>query len=232
MTRDCLPIGSEATDPGGFLTNFIEMKKLCRREMERKELKILVGTNFVRLSEPEGVVLDMYQLSTYDFLEQFVSCKDIIAQVYLMEVFAKAHAAQQAENESPEETKRKEEDAARRLAAKIKAQKEKRRQNMQREEAKVKVHQAAKFSNSDWGTTEEQDSLKDVPPVASTENKTSISTNGDYSTTSIISEAGPSITNQPVKKFHGIPANVPVFEVFWLQVVELIRASSEFCFSC
>ncbi|CAH7685346.1 vacuolar protein sorting-associated protein 35-domain-containing protein [Phakopsora pachyrhizi] len=206
MTRDCLPIGSEATDPGGFLTNFIEMKKLCRREMERKELKILVGTNFVRLSEPEGVVLDMYQLSTYDFLEQFVSCKDIIAQVYLMEVFAK--------NESPEETKRKEEDAARRLAAKIKAQKEKRRQNMQREEAKVK------------------DSLKDVPPVASTENKTSISTNGDYSTTSIISEAGPSITNQPVKKFHGIPANVPVFEVFWLQVVELIRASSEFCFSC
>lgn len=32
-----------------------------KREMERKELRILVGTNLVRLSQLEGVDLDLYQ---------------------------------------------------------------------------------------------------------------------------------------------------------------------------
>src|SRR3954454_6499934 len=57
-----------------ILTNFIEMNKLWvrlqhqghsrdreKREMERKELRILVGTNLVRLSQLEGVDLQMYQ---------------------------------------------------------------------------------------------------------------------------------------------------------------------------
>ena len=57
-----------------ILTNFIEMNKLWvrlqhqghsrdreKREMERKELKILVGTNLVRLSQLEGVDLLLYQ---------------------------------------------------------------------------------------------------------------------------------------------------------------------------
>ncbi|KAI8461475.1 vacuolar protein sorting-associated protein 35 [Phakopsora pachyrhizi] len=287
MTRDHLPIGSDPGPSGnlhdslGFvLTNFIEMNKLWvrlqhqglsrdreRREMERKELRILVGTNLVRLSQLEGVDLDMYQRMILPaVLEQVVNCKDIIAQEYLMEVVIQvftddfhlrtlgpflsataqlhpkvnikqivialidrlaAYAAREAENESPEETRRQEEDASRRLAAKIKAQKEKRRQNMQREEAKAKAQQAAKFSNSDWGTTEEQEAFKDVdgkPPVASTEDKTPVDTNGDSSITSIIPEAGPSSPNQPIKKLRGIPVNVPLFEVFWHQVVELIRA--------
>lgn len=55
--------------------------------MERKELRILVGTNLVRLSQLDGVDLDMYQrIILPSILQQVVSCKDVIAQEYLMEV--------------------------------------------------------------------------------------------------------------------------------------------------
>lgn len=56
------------------LTNFTEMNKLWvrlqhqghsrdreKREAERRELRILVGTNLVRLSQLEGVDLATYQ---------------------------------------------------------------------------------------------------------------------------------------------------------------------------
>jgi len=82
------------------LSNFIEMNKLWvrlqhqgpsrereKRELERKELRILVGTNLVRLSQLEGVDLDMYMRGILPrVLEQIVGCKDVIAQEYLMEV--------------------------------------------------------------------------------------------------------------------------------------------------
>ncbi|KAI7861760.1 vacuolar protein sorting-associated protein 35 [Spinellus fusiger] len=107
MTRDYLPVG-ESTGPEGNvhesihfnLTNFTEMNKLWvrlqhqghsrdreKREAERKELRILVGTNLVRLSQLEGVDLSAYQsLILPGILDQVVSCRDIIAQEYLMEV--------------------------------------------------------------------------------------------------------------------------------------------------
>lgn len=83
-----------------MLTNFIEMNKLWvrlqhqghsrdreKRELERRELRILVGTNLVRLSQLEGVDLDMYSRHILpSILEQVVNCKDVIAQEYLMEV--------------------------------------------------------------------------------------------------------------------------------------------------
>jgi vacuolar protein sorting-associated protein 35 len=56
------------------LTNFTEMNKLWvrlqyqglsrdrpRREQERRELRILVGTNLVRLSQLEGLTLEKYK---------------------------------------------------------------------------------------------------------------------------------------------------------------------------
>jgi vacuolar protein sorting-associated protein 35 len=81
------------------LTNFAEMNKLWvrmqhqghssekqRREKEREELKILVGTNLVRLSQLESASLDVYQkIILPSILEQVVSCRDAIAQEYLME---------------------------------------------------------------------------------------------------------------------------------------------------
>ncbi|PWN53739.1 vacuolar protein sorting-associated protein 35 [Violaceomyces palustris] len=177
-TRDYLPIGYDMGPSGnlqdsiGFvLTNFIEMNKLWvrlqhqghsrdreKREMERKELRILVGTNLVRLSQLEGVDLDMYLRTILpSILEQVVNCKDVIAQEYLMEVVIQvfpddfhlrtlgpflsacaalhpkvnikqivialidrlaAYAAREAENDSPEEIRRQEEEASRRLAEK------------------------------------------------------------------------------------------------------------------
>lgn len=81
------------------LMNFAEMNKLwvrmqhqghsserIRREKEREELKILVGTNLVRLSQLESATLETYQrLVLPGILEQVVSCRDAIAQEYLME---------------------------------------------------------------------------------------------------------------------------------------------------
>jgi vacuolar protein sorting-associated protein 35 len=82
------------------ITNFVEMNKLWvrlqhqghsrereKRELERRELRILVGTNLVRLSQLDGLDLDMYTRSIMpSILEQVVNCKDVIAQEYLMEV--------------------------------------------------------------------------------------------------------------------------------------------------
>ncbi|MCO5565984.1 hypothetical protein L7F22_019659 [Adiantum nelumboides] len=179
-TRDYLPVGSSMGPSGnlqdsiGFvLTNFIEMNKLWvrlqhqghsrdreKREMERKELRILVGTNLVRLSQLEGVDLELYRrIILPSILEQVVNCKDVIAQEYLMEVVIQvfpddfhlrtlgpflsacaqlhpkvnikqivislidrlaAYAAREAENDSPEEVRRQEEEASKRLADKTK----------------------------------------------------------------------------------------------------------------
>ncbi|KAI9492819.1 vacuolar protein sorting-associated protein 35 [Zychaea mexicana] len=107
LTRDYLPEG-ESKGPEGnvqesiefVLTNFTEMNKLWvrlqhqghsrdreKREAERKELRILVGTNLVRLSQLEGVDLETYRTSILPgVLDQVVSCRDVIAQEYLMEV--------------------------------------------------------------------------------------------------------------------------------------------------
>ena len=94
------PAGNLQDSINFVLTNFIEMNKLWvrfqhqghsrdreKREMERRELRILVGTNLVRLSQLDGVDLEVYQKTILpSILEQVVNCKDVIAQEYLMEV--------------------------------------------------------------------------------------------------------------------------------------------------
>jgi len=109
VAKDKLPdIGSEYEGAGGttkdaiefILLNFGEMNKLwvrmqhqgavrdrARREKERRNLRQLVGTNLVRLSEMEGVDVETYRnLVLPRVLEQIVNCKDTIAQEYLMDV--------------------------------------------------------------------------------------------------------------------------------------------------
>ena len=82
-----------------ILHNFAEMNKLWvrmqhqghtrereRREKERLELRILVGTNLVRLSQLEAIDAGMYQRDVLpNVLEQVIKCRDAIAQEYLME---------------------------------------------------------------------------------------------------------------------------------------------------
>ena len=109
IARDKLPdVGSEYSEGGGgtvkdsldfVLQNFSETNRLWvrmqsqsggtgkkRREKERQDLRILVGTNLVRLSQLEGVDVALYKETVLPrILEQVVNCKDAIAQSYLMD---------------------------------------------------------------------------------------------------------------------------------------------------
>jgi vacuolar protein sorting-associated protein 35 len=92
-------MGQVADSVDYLMHNFSEMNKLWvrmqhqgpvrnreRREKERLDLRILVGMNLVRLSNLEGVDAEMYKSTVLPrILEQVVSCKDQIAQQYLME---------------------------------------------------------------------------------------------------------------------------------------------------
>jgi vacuolar protein sorting-associated protein 35 len=110
QTKDKLPDtnsdyegeGGDITDAIDFvLQNFCEMNRLWvrmqrqgsskakrrkRREKERQQLRILVGTNLVRLSQLEGVDLGCYTETVLPrVLEEVANCKDHIAQQYLMD---------------------------------------------------------------------------------------------------------------------------------------------------
>ncbi|KIY66755.1 vacuolar protein sorting-associated protein 35 [Cylindrobasidium torrendii FP15055 ss-10] len=270
QTRDHLPIGVDDGPCGNLsdsitfvLTNFIEMNKLWvrlqhqghsrdrdKREMERRELRILVGTNLVRLSQLEGVDLEIYQRSILPaILEQVVNCKDVIAQEYLMEVVIQvftdefhlhslgsflqatahlhpkvnikaivialidrlaAYAAREAENEDPEETKLQEEAAARRLAEKVNAQKARIRENL------PSVTSDTASEENAWGST--------TSPTAVTSPSLPSSPQLPEADVVVHEDKGKEKEGAPVRKFRGIPENVQLFEVFWKQVVELIRA--------
>uniref|UniRef100_A0A0N5C365 Vacuolar protein sorting-associated protein 35 n=1 Tax=Strongyloides papillosus TaxID=174720 RepID=A0A0N5C365_STREA len=82
-----------------IMTNFSEMNKLWvrmqyqghsrekeKREAERRELRILVGSNLVTLSQLDNMNLKIYKDSVLpQILEQAISCSDPLAQEYLME---------------------------------------------------------------------------------------------------------------------------------------------------
>ncbi|KAF6775203.1 hypothetical protein AHF37_05852 [Paragonimus kellicotti] len=58
-----------------------------RREQERRELRLLVGTNLNRLSQLDTIDVARYQQQVLPFiLEQLIECRDVIAQEYLMDV--------------------------------------------------------------------------------------------------------------------------------------------------
>ncbi len=61
-------------------------KEKKKREKERLDLRILVGSNLVRLSQLEGLDLQSYKEDVLPkILEEIVDCKDTIAQSYLMD---------------------------------------------------------------------------------------------------------------------------------------------------
>lgn len=86
-----------------ILANFIEMNKLWvriqhlpgdgkskevrrRREKDRNELRILVGTNLVRLSSLDSITSTIYgQVILPTVLDHIVICADPLAQAYLMD---------------------------------------------------------------------------------------------------------------------------------------------------
>ncbi|WVQ85663.1 hypothetical protein IAT38_007829 [Cryptococcus sp. DSM 104549] len=286
QTRDFLPIGN-SDGPGGnlqdsigfVLTNFIEMNKLWvrlqhqghsrereKREMERRDLRILVGTNLVRLSQLEGVDLDMYRrIILPSVLEQVVNCRDVIAQEYLMEVVIQvftddfhlhtltpflgacaqlhprvnikgivialidrlaAYAAREAENEDPEEKKRGEEEAAKRLAEKVAGARGKGKKVEAGEKQEKPVEKPAEAD--EWAGAEpaaEVTSSRVMSPTGEKQNgeASSPKPEGDgEKKEDPVAEEKPK--EEVTKKFRGIPEDVKLFEVFWQQVVELIKA--------
>ncbi|KAI0757552.1 vacuolar protein sorting-associated protein 35 [Daedaleopsis nitida] len=283
QTRDHLPVGDDPGPKGNLqdsitfvLTNFIEMNKLWvrlqhqghsrdreKREMERRELRILVGTNLVRLSQLDGVDLEMYQTNILpSILQQIVVCKDVIAQEYLMEVVIQvftdefhlytlgpflsataqlhpkvnikqivialidrlaAYAAREAENEDPEETKRQEEAAARRLAEKVK-QARGARQNGNG--ATSPTPGSPPTATNEWGSPPTSPVANEKPePPAPTTNGTAEEGEGEKDGKGKEKEKEKeSVEQEQIRKFRGVPENVKLFEVFWHQVVELIKA--------
>ncbi|DAZ97408.1 TPA: hypothetical protein N0F65_011292 [Lagenidium giganteum] len=110
--KDKLPdVGSEYEGAGGstedaiafLLQNLSEMNRLwirmqhqkagqqaakdkVTREKERQDLRLLVGSSLVRLSQMEGVTATVYANQVLPkLLETVVACKDKIAQQYLMD---------------------------------------------------------------------------------------------------------------------------------------------------
>eukprot|EP00967_Tisochrysis_lutea_P058205 scaffold73953_cov32-Tisochrysis_lutea.AAC.15 len=116
VVKDKLPdVGSDVGGDGGsrpdsidfILANFGEMTKLWvrmqhqgpiqdreKREMERTELKVLVGANLERLSTLEGMTLSLYSSHVLPpLLEQVINCKDGLAQAYLLECISQVRSA-------------------------------------------------------------------------------------------------------------------------------------------
>lgn len=126
-----------------------------------------------------------------------------------------SYAAREAENEDPEETKRQEEAAARRLAEKVKTQKAKAREQGAYRAASPT---SPSLEAPSWGepptpttATVESDATSVTEPPPSDISDDKVPTTGKEGT--------------PVRKFRGVPEDVQLFEVFWKQVVELIKAS-------
>ncbi|KAJ2608600.1 retromer complex subunit Vps35 [Coemansia sp. RSA 1365] len=111
LTKDYLPLGTGdglegcLDDSTHFiLTNFVEMNKLWvrlqhqglsrdkeRREAERRDLRTLVGSNLLRLASLAGVPRSTYENTVLPrLLSQVVSCRDTLAQEYLMEALVQA----------------------------------------------------------------------------------------------------------------------------------------------
>jgi vacuolar protein sorting-associated protein 35 len=117
-----------------------------------------------------------------------------------------AYAAREAENEDAEEVKRQEEAAARRLAERVKAQ----RARARAIGVTGPVHE---FKNeAGWG-----EPTSPASPVPTEKQESTGDAEGEKL------DKGKEKDGEPVRKFRGIPENVKLFEVFWEQVVELIK---------
>lgn len=135
-----------------------------------------------------------------------------------------AYAAREAENEDPEETKRQEEAAARRLAERVKQARGTRQNGYS---ATSPTTESAPVSN-EWGSVPTSPVASEKPePTSPTANGTS--EGGEPETNGKGKEKEKEAAEpEQVKKFRGVPENVKLFEVFWHQVVELIKVGSAY----
>lgn len=129
-----------------------------------------------------------------------------------------AYAAREAENEDPDETKRQEEAAAKRLAENVKT----RRQNGALNGSTAPETPTTYAASSEWGSVPQSPAAEKSP--ATTETTEEKATDGGTEELPLEkADKGKEREGSPVRKFRGIPQNVRLFEVFWQQVVELIK---------
>ena len=246
QTRDFLPVG-DSPGPGGnlkdsisfILTNFVEMNKLwvrlqfqghsrdrALREQERKELRILVGTNLVRLSQLDGIDQDLYKNQILPMiLEQVIQCRDVLAQEYLMEVVTQVFTDElhlrtldqflsaTAKLNPAVNVKQIISAMIDRLAdyAKREAETEdpEERKRKEEEAAARLAEEVRKMKLRSAGGSEE----------VSIDDRTGEdgATDGDAE--------GDRVQDGTGKRFRGIPSDVKLFEVFWEQLVGLVKVS-------
>jgi len=246
QTRDHLPVG-DSSGPGGnlkdsisfILTNFVEMNKLwvrlqfqghsrdrALREQERKELRILVGTNLVRLSQLEGIDLDLYKNQILPMiLEQVIQCRDVLAQEYLMEVITQVFTDElhlrtldqflsaTAKLNPAVNVKQIISAMIDRLAdyARREAESEDPEERRKKEEdaAARLAEEVRKMRLRTAGGSEEVS----IDDRATDDNGTSDTTGVD----------GEKAVDGSSERFRGIPVDVKLFEVFWEQLVGLVK---------
>lgn len=219
-----------------------------QRTQERKELQLLVGSNVVRLSQL--VDLQAYKNGILaPLLEQVVQCRDVLAQEYLLEVITQVfpdefhlhtldqflgavsrlnphvdvkgiviglmdrlsdYAERESQNESEEDREKLEEEALANLLEKVKLGAESAAQaSSAPPEETAPAPENGDKPESDAGSTAETPKADDetTPSIAETE---ATAVNGDEP--------------QPTTKRRGIPENVPLYEVFFGQVKNLVQA--------
>ena len=134
-----------------------------------------------------------------------------------------AYAAREAENESPEERAREEEVQAKRLLGQVRQQRERVRLEKEAKEMREKFG-----TNSIEGAGQEEEeetegwgAAVNVRPPGEEEKDARLEL-GDGKTEGVEPRA---IGDGTGRKFRGIPEDVKLFEVFWSQVVNLIKVS-------
>ncbi|BDD56872.1 Vacuolar protein sorting-associated protein 35 [Monascus purpureus] len=250
QARDYLPTGSGDGPEGNLqdsinfvLTNFVEMNKLWvrlqhqgpsrekeKRVQERRELELLVGSNIVRLSQL--VDLEAYKSGILQaLLEQVVQCRDVLAQEYLLEVIT---------NVFPDEFHLHTLDlllsAIARLNPHVDLKKiviglmdrlssyaareaesvDSERRKLDEEEAVTKLLRKLELS----GETDQEQPPEDAEASAAVENGAAPATKEASESTEQPEEPA---TNGNSKTKTGIPEDVKLYDVFYEQVVNLIK---------
>ncbi|KAE8412856.1 vacuolar protein sorting-associated protein 35 [Aspergillus pseudocaelatus] len=246
------PEGNMQDSINFVLTNFVEMNKLWvrlqhqgpsrereKRMQERRELELLVGSNVVRLSQL--VDLEGYKSGILQaLLEQVVQCRDVLAQEYLLEVITKvfpdefhlhtldlllsaiarlnphvdlkkiviglmdrlsSYAARETElSADPESRKQSEEEAVTKLLENLKVSEE------SKKEAPADADADADANAAQENGVEQTSKESDDASAKESEEEPSASTNGDKDEKA------------------GIPTDVKLYDVFYGQVVNLIKS--------
>lgn len=220
-----------------------------QRTQERKELQLLVGSNIVRLSQL--VDLSAYKDGILGpLLEQVVQCRDVLAQEYLLEVITQVfpdefhlhtldqflaavsrlnphvnvkaiviglmdrlsdYAERESQNESEEDKGKMEEEALARLLEKVRlGGPSAEHDTIAGPEATEPPRNQDSPENDAAPTTETATADKDNEPAPSIAETEATAVNGEES--------------EPAKKRRGIPENVPLYEIFFGQVKNLVLA--------